>query len=104
MRVISARNDLRTVAERWMKQYPEGAGDDKRAIGQKLAALNPETATPQEVAAIIGNTSWVGFKCDDCGKGAFLGLEVGDYEHGSTVKICPDCVRVVGLSAALFTA
>lgn len=102
MKVISARQDIRTVAQRWMRQYPEGVEADKRAIGQKLAALNPETATPQEVAAIIGNTCWVGFNCDDCGKSAFVGLEVGDHDHGSTAKLCPDCVRIVGLSGPLF--
>lgn len=100
-RVLTERDAIRTVAERWKQQYLVG-GDWKRvlngksdAIHARLAALDVETATAADVAEVVGNTSWVGPTCDGCGEYVAWAVEVGDapdYESRTAV-LCAPCLR-----------
>ena len=100
MKLITERTQIREVASRWRLQYPEsgkyGKDPTKQAIANSLSALNVETATADDVFAIIGNTSWCEpQKCNECGDVFDVVIQVGeepDYES-RTATLCIDCLR-----------
>jgi hypothetical protein len=64
MKLLSEREQVRTVAKRWRDSYPdpEFRLRDGRIVGEiaaRLDALDPETSTAEDVAAAIGNRGWV---------------------------------------------
>lgn len=66
--LIDERSQIRSVLSRWREQYPL-PNSERASVERKLGALNLETATAGDVAAIIGNHSWVGpTKCDGCSR------------------------------------
>ena len=96
MERLQERDQVRGVAAAWKRQYPKGYGDEFNAIGKALERLDVETATAEDVAAIIGNHSWaLPRRCHECGKESWdlvmLGKEP-DYES-STARICRDCLK-----------
>jgi hypothetical protein len=110
MKLTTQRDLIRAVAARWRQQYEPFTNDDKplfsvrngyrqpipkKAIAEKLDALDKETATAAEVAEIIGNESWTRLTCDECGKDTDALLTVGqepDYES-HTASLCRSCVE-----------
>lgn len=99
MKLITERTQVRDVAARWASSYPTngpyGRDPDKQAITKALAALDAETATAADVAAIIGNDTWCGpSTCNECGAVVEVAVQVGeepDYES-STATLCFACV------------
>jgi hypothetical protein len=116
VKVITIRSQIREVAERWAKIYgihereiaadPFGYGQGtvagrvyrdpaKIAIYEKLKVLDVKTATAEDVAAIIGNTSWAKVQtCYECGNHFDSVIELGeeqDYESHTT-WVCKDCL------------
>ena len=99
MKLLSERNQVREVARRFRAQYPAGTyGGDrrKRNVAAELEALDTETATAEQVAEIIGNSSWVGAStCHECGVDTWDAVQLGqepDYES-STANICKSCLE-----------
>ena len=99
MQLLNERHQVRTVAKKWQAQYGAGTyGFDKRGrmVGNELAALDPETATTDDVDEIIGHSGWVCKNtCHECGAETWDAVEVGqppDYES-STATICGNCLR-----------
>ena len=110
MNLITQRDLIRAVAKRWRETYEPFTDDqplfswrtgqtspplNKQQIAEKLDALDPETATAEEVNAAIGNESWVRLSCDECGKETEALVTVGqapDYES-HTASICHTCVQ-----------
>ena len=100
MKHETEREQLRGVASRWREAYPrEGriVGDKStKRIQDQLDALDVETATAADVAAIIGNKLWVcAPTCNECGEDSWDAVELGeppDYES-ATATICADCLR-----------
>lgn len=102
MKLITQRTLIRSVVARWNGQYPPGDhivtfsdGRSVKEIREKLAALDTETATHEEVSAIIGNDSWT--RLDECGecreKASSLVLMGEDpYYDSVTVAVCPACL------------
>lgn len=93
--VITLRSQVRTVADRWADQYRYWDHDaEKVAIGAALRALDPETATPDDVAIIIGNRSWAcPTECDGCGEAFDAVVRVGEEPDYRTCVLCIGCVR-----------
>lgn len=90
-----------TVAARWKAEYLIGGtpSEDRLAILKRLEAL-PSTALPEDVAAVIGNSSWTELRCHECGLRVERVVQVGeepDYES-STASLCVPCL---GLARAL---
>jgi len=91
------------VAARWKAQYcHDGKWDDvwgrdksSESIYQGLIAL-PPSATAADVATIIGNDTWVGERCTECGKrnAVLLVGDEPDYES-ATVYLCAKCARKI---------
>lgn len=108
MKLITQRQLIQKVAARWRQQYEPfkdqtpmfsvRAGIEKlrskREISEELDALDGDTATAQQVDAIIGNGSWTRMNCDQCKKEVTSVLRVGaelDYES-ATADLCEECV------------
>jgi hypothetical protein len=95
MELMNERQQIKAVARKWKRQYPTGVNGGVD-IGAKLAALDVEAATADDVAQIIGNRSWVAKEtCDECGAETWDAVQLGeepDYES-STATICGDCLR-----------
>ena len=98
MRLIDEVVEIRSVADRWRAQYFKGGkwnttmSGGSEAIFRALAAL-PSTATRDDVTAIIGNDSWIGENCSECGKPAVVMVgQEPDYES-HTAWLCALCVH-----------
>lgn len=103
--LLDTRAQIRTVAARWKRQYFDAVRREwgstvlgsSMAIYERLRALDVETATPADVAAIIGNRGWVEESCDGCGTYDAPLVHVGetpDYE-ARYLFLCEACVRKV---------
>jgi hypothetical protein len=109
MKLTTQRDLIRSVATRWRQQYEPFTHDTplfsvrnghrqvipKKEIAASLEALDKETATAADVAAIIGNESWTRLTCDECGKDTDAVIMVGqepDYES-HTASLCRSCVE-----------
>ena len=100
MKLITERTQVRDVAARWRGQYsphgPYGHDRQKQAVAKALAALDAETATAADVAAIIGNDSWCGpSTCNECGAVVDVAVQVGEepYYESRTATLCFACVE-----------
>lgn len=104
MKLVTARERIRGVAERWKKQYlirsdsPTGrwaqvSSGSAGTVYDRLAALDVEKATVKDVEAIIGNDTWVTRLCDDCGKTAETTVEFGGYFGDESMELCLPCVN-----------
>ena len=105
MELTTERDLIKGVAKRWFRQY-KGSLDDTRSIFStlsetkretltKLQALETDTATIEDVAAIVGNNSWTRLVCDGCAKEVAALLTVGqrrDYDS-NTADLCESCVK-----------
>lgn len=117
MKLITQRDQIRTVAARWKEQYCRRAFSpaanavidfwsrtylhhSTEEIYNKLVALDGETATPADIAAIIGNDTWVRIshqcsECCACPSDAILHVgEEPDFDS-ATVYLCRDCAAKV---------
>jgi len=68
---------------------------EKSKVAEALDALNKETASIQDVEAIIGNGSWTRLTCDECSSEVDAVIRMGqepDYES-STALLCFSCVK-----------
>lgn len=107
MRIITQRDLIKVVAERWRNTYQPFTGDampvfshhhgvahggkTKRQIAEELDTLDPETATASDVNNIIGNKSWTRIECGHCGKETDRAVTFGCYHH--TATLCKKCAE-----------
>lgn len=87
---ITVRDLIRTLAGRFEHRY----GSDVCCIDDKvrqLRALNPDTATAQDVAAIMGNAVWVELECHACGAKP-LSVAARTAVDGKTIDFCGECL------------
>ena len=104
MRIITTRDEIRTVAQRWHDVYLNESSyyrtPDRLLIYERLLELDVEVATEADVTAIIGNSSWTDLgTCHECGQPVGkIGLELGaeqDHEYVGPV-LCRGCAEMVG--------
>ena len=83
---------MRGVAARWRRQYEgtEYSTPDKIDIMRRLDALDPDTATADEVDAIIGNVMWTTQTCSLCDKPKRVVVVFGKEHRSATM--CVDCM------------
>ena len=101
MRVVTERGLIKSVLERWEAQYPRKSwkgitfvdGTTPGQVHDSLRLLDLDTATADDVATAIGNSSWTTDLCDECGTRVSNGIEIGIHE--SRVFICVDCAGIV---------
>jgi hypothetical protein len=96
MKVITERELIKTVPQRWKSRYSSGKyGQDKIVIMEQLDNLNIDTVSSEEISKIIGNNSWTLLKCNECNKSVKTVIQLGDepdYES-HTVFICLECIK-----------
>lgn len=109
--VTTVRDMIRGVADRWDSHYPVGYSgfepEKKRAISRKLADLNKEKATPDEVEAIVGNSSWTDLNCDSCGADhlpVIVTVGAKPEIESATANLCYSCCGAAWISMLDATA
>jgi hypothetical protein len=101
MRIITERDLIRDVAKQWREQYQRYmpsyqilAGLAGKTVGEiqaKLDALDVETATPEDVKAIVGNYRKTILECHECGNRCKQVVSF-DVDDDSTCELCFDCL------------
>ena len=90
MELITKKDMIDNIVERWTGQYPYPY---KKDITEKLKQLsNP---TEDSIAEVIGNRSWTSNKCTECGEEHETLVQLGeelDYDS-STVHVCIYCLE-----------
>lgn len=98
MRLRLSRELIANVSRRWAEQYPKG----RDGINEKLDALDPATATADQVAAIIGNKSWSHFTCRECSQYHERVVDLfGEYDGDRDCFFCPSCLRAAAALASV---
>jgi hypothetical protein len=97
----SQRDKIRSVVSRYEAQYrgsnrPLGDGRNPQNVLAQLKTLDLDTASADDVNAIVGNTSWTDPEgCDECGRPSWDCVQIGqepDYES-STATVCLECLE-----------
>lgn len=101
MKIITQRDLIRSVTQRWRGQYPKDdylvskkTGGPERCgdILQRLQKLDLEVATAEEVeTAIGGKLGWVNISCDECGSSASMPM-MQFNSHDNSTSICSTCM------------
>lgn len=112
MRMITERDVIAGVRDRWMEQYRgydtrQRAGWSKKTFGEIRSALNSlqtNLCSVSDVDEAIGATGWADNKCDECGRHSKVLMRFGeepDYE-ARWQDLCVDCLSrgVAELSAS----
>jgi hypothetical protein len=84
--VFDQRQLIRSVAERWRRQYPDSREDVQAA----LDALDLSEATAEQIDKIIGNQSWTHLFCSSCCDYTNRGVTSFGYEQ---VNVCAACLK-----------
>lgn len=100
MKLLTEREQVRRVAEEWRWCWPNAAlrlpsGVVVGEISQRLAALDPETATAADVEAAGAKGYVEPHKCHECGEKSWDCVKLGglpDYLD-CTATICEGCLR-----------
>ena len=109
MKIVTVRDELRAVPAQWYNQYdhtidfilkhPEDRSHDaeKLAIYRRLLALDWDTATAPDVAAVIGNNTWAKdtLICNNCGRECktIARHEYEDDYGPAAVDFCLNCLQ-----------
>lgn len=99
MYILTKRQVIQSVAGRFHNAYqnrldiPLSSGQTPADTLTKLEALDPNTATEDDVEAVIGNRSWTTLECNECEKlcEEIAFLETSDHFF----QICRHCVENV---------
>lgn len=99
MELMTQRDRIRTIVERWEYAYKGGIsvkfGQDKADILDRLKKLDLETADAKTVNEIIGNNKWTTAKCSECAGIVSDVVMVGenpDWES-NTAYLCQKCAK-----------
>lgn len=104
-------SQIATVARRWQEQNNAITNGwltpEHERIYNRLLTLDTATATPADVAAIIGNDTWITMRpqCSQCKKYAAALAEFDHYgEYGDLefCRLCATCLQAAldGVKAA----
>lgn len=99
--LITERSMIRGIIASWEKSYyyPRDGwyDEEKHRICDKLSALDLDTCSVENIAAIIGNDSWTTCQCNQCGSKEFPFVMVGEkpgYDRATAI-LCRNCIRKV---------
>ena len=102
MHIITERQIIQEVRERWLTQYASYRDTDRlwdkaRTVGESRAAVNTldlDKCTRADVDRAIGNTSWAANECDECKQHRPVLVHFGD-DPGYDARwqdVCLDCL------------
>lgn len=94
MRIITRRDVITAVPQKWANEYENTSHRDIAEITRKLKSVDAATCAKSVIDNIIGNPAWTLLRCDECGtdveKLAQFGPDTGYDEPSFT--ICLDCL------------
>lgn len=93
MKLLTERAQVRTAAERFEK---DAWGADKSEKLDKLKSIDKETATADDISAIVGSHNFASpTRCMECETLKWEIIELGEEFNidTNTVWICTDCLR-----------
>lgn len=102
MHTRTLRETIRNVPFRWREQYYRAGqwryDSENERIYNELVKLDLETATPADIAAIIGNFSWTDLKCYNCDTTAekvvyLMGVAHDEYGDPAYCTACIDAAQ-----------
>jgi hypothetical protein len=99
MIVVSIREQIKSVANRWAESYadqPMLVLRDGRIAGDVLAwlrAMDADTATRDDVAQIIGNYGWVSLVCAECCEQVDAAVSLDSSSDDSSPVYCRRCLQ-----------
>lgn len=94
MKSFDERSQVKRAIQNWLSYY--SGRPKERAKEEKLKALNPETATAEEIAEILESAQWAcKVYCDECGSLSWEIVALGGDVRYSTESfaICLTCLR-----------
>lgn len=110
MRIVTERDVIRDVRDRWDRQY-EKYTNEYRLYGGKtvgsirdaLSLLDLEHCSVADVTAAIGTDGWAANKCDECGEHKQVLVHIGDEPDYDAryQELCVECLRAAIEIAAL---
>jgi len=103
MRVVTIREEIRTAVSRFMKAWGGVRADvpvhwnRNVTFGQMrdaLSALDLETCSAGDMAAIIGNPSWARLECDHCETDVEAVVRIGSEpdDDARWQDLCKNCI------------
>lgn len=100
MKVITRRDLIRNICEKWYRCYwvatygiDEWIHPESEEIYKKLLALDLETCSVEDVDAIIGNSTWTQLHCDECDKNVDKVVLIGICDEDRDVpQYCSQCI------------
>ncbi len=101
--IITKRLLIQRVHNRWTSAYPKGTTlltkptKSSDQIADELARLDTDTATPEQVAAIIGNISWTDLKCGQCNADVEAVMDISAHYSDKVNYICHPCLKKAAL-------
>lgn len=113
MHLITIRGIIKNLPALWRESHKETIKNNTPAyspnarsnaeIARLLDALDTDTATPDDVAAIMGNNSWTDIHCNECKQIVPSAVQIGeepDYESYTAIV----CLQCLGKAASLIKA
>lgn len=95
MKIVNERSEIRDWVGFYRRILADIDSPEKAPATAKRAALDPETATAEDISALM-KQKWEAFiRCDECKENAPFAVEVGeqpDYES-ATARLCISCLK-----------
>lgn len=105
MKIVTKRERIESVRDRWQKQYrhysPDtliGGGASREQVGvisRRLSKLDLSTCSEADVDAAIGVKKWASLRCDECLEDKDILMRMGDEPDYKArwQDLCADCLR-----------
>ena len=97
MRIITKREMIKAVRNRWRQQYSKRIADGDEyycRIDDGLFRLDLDTCTSADVDAVIGRGGWTDNRCSECGLDRSALVRLGDEDDNETpwIDLCEECL------------
>lgn len=96
MNICTIRTQIRNAPSLWDQQYKNFNDPKKIEIGKTLKQLDVETATPEDLEKIIGNSLWAQKQqCEECGSLSETLIGLGNQDVGTSqqIYVCKPCLK-----------
>lgn len=95
MKLSAEKQLILGIVKAWESSYPKPRGTYTQEALDLLKQLDFTVTTAEDIASIIGNSSWTDIQCDECNCLVKAAVQLGhepDYDS-ATAMICFDCLE-----------
>lgn len=99
MHVVSIREQIKSVADKWAMVYADDPtlvlhfGVTANDVLSELRALDPDTATRDDVVKIVRNNTWVSLVCAECCEQVDFAVSLDSSADDSGPVYCRRCLQ-----------